>query len=80
MSSDTKSLRRVFFEDTTIRGPNEDLQVISSWFTLVQNTIAKYGIVESDIYNFNETGFIMGIISTGIVVTSVERRSNTKLV
>jgi hypothetical protein len=45
----------------------------------VRNIITKYGIVESDIYNFDETGFMMGIISTGIVVTSAERRSNAKL-
>lgn len=32
----------------------------------------KFGIVESDIYNFDKTGFMMGIISTGIVVTSAE--------
>jgi hypothetical protein len=62
------------------RAQCEDLEVISGWFTLVQNTIAKYGIAESDIYNFDETGFMIGIISTGMVVTSVERRSNTKLV
>lgn len=57
----------------------EDPELICGWFALVQNTIAKYGVVESDIYNFNETGFMMGIISTGMVVTSADRRSNTKL-
>jgi hypothetical protein len=46
----------------------------------VKNTITKYGIVDSDIFNFDETGFMMGIISTGMVVTSAERLSNTKLV
>lgn len=33
-----------------------------------------------DIYNFDKTGFKMGIISTGIVVTSTEKRSSTRLV
>jgi hypothetical protein len=42
--------------------------------------VAKYGIADADIYNFDETGFMMGIISTGTVVTSSERRSNAKLV
>lgn len=46
----------------------------------MKNTITKYGIVDSDIFNFDETGFMMGIISTGMVVTSAERLSNTKLV
>ena len=42
--------------------------------------VAKYSIADADIYNFDETGFMMGIISTGTVVTSSERRSNAKLV
>jgi hypothetical protein len=46
----------------------------------VKNTITKYSIVDSDIFNFNETGFIIGIILIGIVVISAERLSNTKLV
>jgi hypothetical protein len=29
------------------------------WFRLVQNTIAKYGIRSDDIWNFDETGFMM---------------------
>jgi hypothetical protein len=47
---------------------------------LVQNTIAKYGITEADIYNFDETGFLMGQISTTTVVTSTERRGKAKSV
>jgi hypothetical protein len=34
---------------------------------------AKYGIQDNDIYNFNKTGFIIGIILTRAVVTSLER-------
>jgi hypothetical protein len=56
----------------------EDPEVILGWFTLVQNTIAKYGIQEADIYNFDEIGFLMGIISTVMVVTSSERRGRRK--
>ncbi|KFZ25161.1 hypothetical protein V502_00372 [Pseudogymnoascus sp. VKM F-4520 (FW-2644)] len=47
-----------------------DPEVIHSWFELLRNTIAKYGIYEADIYNFDETGFMMGVISTAMVVTS----------
>ena len=46
---------------------------------LVLNPIAKYGIDESDIYNFDEVDFMMGVIYPGMVVKSPERRSNTKL-
>jgi hypothetical protein len=45
----------------------------------VANTVAKYGVVDSDIYNFDETGFQMGVIANGMVVTGAERRSNPKM-
>jgi hypothetical protein len=41
---------------------------------------AKYGILDDDTYNFNETGFMMGMISTGAVVTASERRGRPKSV
>ncbi|SCO91185.1 related to transposase [Fusarium oxysporum] len=47
---------------------------------LVENTIAKYGIRSDNIWNFNETGFMMGMISTGKVITSAERRGRPKSV
>jgi hypothetical protein len=46
------------------RAKNEDLEIIQTWFDLVRNTIVKYGISDQDIYNFNETGFMIGVIST----------------
>jgi hypothetical protein len=51
----------------------EDPIVIRDWFRLVRNTIAKYGIQEEDIYNFDETGFQMGVITTAKVITGSER-------
>jgi hypothetical protein len=62
------------------RAQCEDPDAIRAWFALVKNTVAKYGVVDADIYNFDETGFMMGIISTGMVVTSTERRSGIKMV
>jgi hypothetical protein len=56
------------------RAQCEDPAIIEAWFRLVYNTIAKYGIVAEDIYNFDETGFAMGIASTSRVVTSSDRR------
>jgi hypothetical protein len=58
----------------------EDPKTIRNWFRLLENTIAKYGIQSDDIWNFDETGFMMGIISTGKVVTSAERRRKPKSV
>ena len=58
----------------------ESPEIIHGWFRLVQNTIQKYGILEDDIYNFDETGFQMGVIGTARVVTGSERARNLKLV
>jgi hypothetical protein len=60
------------------RAKCEDPNAIRAWFQLVANTIAKYGIVASDIYNFDETGFLMGQITPELVVTSSERRGKVK--
>ena len=62
------------------RAKCEDPEVIRGWFNLVRNTIAKYGIQDADIYNFDETGFMMGVISTGMVVTSSDGRAKAKRV
>ncbi len=45
----------------------------------MQNVKAKYDIVDDDIYNFDETRFIMGIIFAGIVVTTLDGCSKAKL-
>jgi hypothetical protein len=58
----------------------EDPKIYSQWFILVQNIIAKYGIVENDIYNFDETGFMMGTIFSGMVVTTSDGRGRAQLV
>jgi hypothetical protein len=60
------------------RAKCKDPDIIHSWFELVRNTIAKYGINDEDIYNFDETGFMMGIISTAMVVTSSDGHINAK--
>jgi hypothetical protein len=62
------------------RAQCEDPKIIQGWFALVRNTIAKYGIQEDDIYNFDETGFQMGVATTCKVVTASERRYAPKLV
>ena len=49
----TRQVRRYDYK----RALCEDPVAINAWFSLVRNTIAKYGIRDQDIYNFNETGF-----------------------
>jgi hypothetical protein len=56
----------------------EDPEVIRGWFKLVENTKAKYGIQDEDTYNFDKSGFMMGIILTGAVVTGSERQGRPK--
>ena len=58
----------------------EDPAIIRAWFQLVERMKAKYGIQDKDTYNFDETGFMMGMISTGAVVTASERRGRPKSV
>ena len=41
---------------------------------------AKFGIYDEDIYNFDEAGFMMGIVSSQLVVTGSHRRGRPKLV
>lgn len=60
------------------RAKCEDLVLIQGWFNLVRNLVAKYGILEEDIYNFDETGFQMGVITTSKVVTRSERKGRPK--
>jgi hypothetical protein len=62
------------------RAKCEDLVAINAWFRLVANIIAKYGIRLDNIYNFDETGFMMGVIASAMVVIGVERRGNPKKV
>ena len=62
------------------RAKCEDPELIYSWFELIQNTITKYRINDIDIYNFDETGFIIGVILTAIVITSSDRRAKAKTV
>lgn len=55
------------------RAKCEDPAIIRNWFRLVENTIAKYSITLADIYNFDETSFMMGMIASGMVVTGADR-------
>ena len=56
------------------RAKYENRKTIREWFDLVRNIKAKYGILDDDTYNFDKTGFMMGVIHIGIVVTSSDGR------
>jgi hypothetical protein len=58
----------------------EDPVLIRGWFELVEQTKAKYGICDEDVYNFDEAGFMMGKIKTQLVVTGSERRGRPKAI
>lgn len=44
------------------RAKFENQQVIGVWFALVRNTRVKYGTVDDDVYNFDKTRLMMGVI------------------
>jgi hypothetical protein len=51
------------------RAKCEDPKVIQEWFHQLSEIISQHGILEEDIFNFDETGFAMGLIATTKVVT-----------
>ncbi|KAJ6437534.1 hypothetical protein O9K51_09740 [Purpureocillium lavendulum] len=61
------------------RAKCEDPKIIGPWFDLVRNVKSKYGILDDDTYNFDETGFMMGVIFAGMVVTTSDGRTRAKL-
>ena len=58
----------------------EDPDILAAWFELVSNMRAKYGIDDADFYNFDETGFMMGVITSAPVVTRSDRVGRRKKV
>jgi hypothetical protein len=51
------------------RALQEDPRIIREWFKRVEDIITEYGILSEDIYNFDETGFAMGLVASAKVVT-----------
>ena len=56
------------------RAKCEDPELIMGWYKRFYDAIEKYGILEQDIYNIDETGFQMGIASTAKVICGSETR------
>jgi hypothetical protein len=53
----------------------ENPEIISKWFKLVEETKAKYCVHNNNVHTFDKTGFQMGVIGTMKVVTGAERRT-----
>jgi hypothetical protein len=49
------------------------------WFKHLNILRSKNGIQDEDIYNFNKTGFAMGLIATARVITRAEITGRPKL-
>jgi hypothetical protein len=62
------------------RAKCEDPKVIKEWFDRVLITIMQHGIAQEDIYNFDETGFAMGLVATARVVTRADYYGKASLV
>jgi hypothetical protein len=52
------------------RAKCEDPKIISEWFQILETVRQRYGICDEDIWNFDETGFAMGVTVTSKVVTN----------
>ncbi|RFU33227.1 hypothetical protein B7463_g3102, partial [Scytalidium lignicola] len=64
----TKYIRKYSYQQAKC----EDPKLIQQWFNQFLETKLQYGILDEDIYNFDETGFAMGIIATIKVVIASE--------
>ena len=54
------------------RAKCEDPKIIRVWFNLVQKTILQFGIDPDDVYNFDGTGFAIGLTATTRVISRSE--------
>ena len=64
-------LNRVYdFQRATYENP----ELIGVWFKLINNIRAKYNIEDNNLYNFDKTGFIIGVIcSSLLIITRADR-------
>jgi hypothetical protein len=58
----------------------EDPKAIKQWFETLEALRKENGIQDEDIYNFDETGFAMGLIATSRVVTRAEMLGKPHLI
>ncbi|EED15091.1 pogo transposable element, putative [Talaromyces stipitatus ATCC 10500] len=61
------------------RAKCEDPKIIQGHFDRVRDIISEYGVLPEDIYNFDETGFAMGLCTAAKVITGSDRYAQPKL-
>jgi hypothetical protein len=54
------------------RAKCEDPKIIRERFNLIKRTILQFGTDPDDVYNFNETGFAIGLTATTRVISRSE--------
>jgi hypothetical protein len=57
----------------------KDPKIIGEWFNLIEKTILQFGIDPDDVYNFDKTGFAIGLIATTRVISRSEYYSRRAL-
>jgi hypothetical protein len=62
------------------RAKCEDLMLIRGWFKRFQDIKIQYGILDEDTWNFDETGFQMGVIITAKVITGTDRAGRPRTI
>ena len=72
----TRYNRRISYQ----RAKQEDPRIINQWLNTVYEATQKHGIHEDDIWNFDETGFAMGLCTTSKVITAAERSERPRTV
>lgn len=58
----------------------EDPEIIHPYFTELERIKVEYGILDEDIYNFDEIGFAIGLIATTKVISRAEMRGKPWLI
>jgi hypothetical protein len=58
----------------------EDPTLLRTWFKCVQAIKIQYGILDDDVWNFDGTGFQMGIIAISRVITSTDRQGRPRTI
>jgi hypothetical protein len=71
----SRFLKRYNYE----RAKCEDPKIIGEWFNLIKKTILQFRIDPDDVYNFDKTGFAIGLTATTRVISRSEFYSRRAL-
>ena len=54
--------------------------LVQTWFKCVQDIKMEYGILDENIWNFNKTGFQIGVIVIARVITRTNRAGQPRTI